>query len=314
MSMVENIRKRSIEIRTRFVDELIKPISPDHLRQLLIRLQAGEAKVEAKPADTAPLADRRILVVDDNEINRIVATSLLSSLGCETEVAENGAEALRTLKEQDYDIVLMDIRMPVMDGMEATERIRRPSSGARNPAVPIIALTANAMAAERKQCLEVGMQEYLTKPVLRDALLEVLQRILPTSVDARGDAIEGGVGSGEVNTGRDLIDWIELESRLSLPDLTRKVMLSFREGTTKLLARAEIAWRTGDLAQVSAIGHDLKGSAANTCAHSLQELADRLETAAEAGDQAHAKQALVELQALWPKCVAEIERRMEEKQ
>jgi CheY-like chemotaxis protein len=118
-----------------------------------------------------------VLLVEDNPTNQIMETGLLEALGFRVTVAEDGFEALRQVEETDFDLVLMDVQMPRLNGLEATRRIRRmtevPSS------LPIIALTAHAMEGDREACLESGMSDYLSKPVSGRELGETLRRWLP---------------------------------------------------------------------------------------------------------------------------------------
>jgi CheY-like chemotaxis protein len=111
-----------------------------------------------------------ILLVDDVALNRQVISLMLEASGHTCETAENGKEALATLKARSFDLVLMDCTMPVMDGWEATRRIRRGEAGAKTAEIVIIALTANAMAGDRDLCLAAGMNDYLSKPIRREAL------------------------------------------------------------------------------------------------------------------------------------------------
>ena len=109
------------------------------------------------------LAGRRVLLVEDNEINQEVARELLQRAGISVDLAENGQEAVERAAAGDYDAVLMDVQMPIMDGLEATRRIRALASA--RATVPIIAMTANAMAEDRQRCIEAGMNDHLGKPV-----------------------------------------------------------------------------------------------------------------------------------------------------
>ena len=117
-----------------------------------------------------------ILLVEDNAINRQVATKMLNRLGHRVSLAEDGEQALTWLTETDFDVVLMDCQMPVMDGFEATHRLRR-STSVRNPAIPVIAITAHAMQGDREQCLAAGMNDYIAKPISESALREALARV-----------------------------------------------------------------------------------------------------------------------------------------
>ncbi len=145
------------------------------------------AKVSAK---AAPRFDLHVLLTEDNEINCEIGMAILASFGCRVDVARNGAEAVAAAQKKRYDLILMDCQMPVMDGFEATIKIRAAeiAAGFANQ-VPIIAITANALAGDREACLAAGMTDYLAKPVMRKTLAAVIQRVLAlSSVQAIIDA------------------------------------------------------------------------------------------------------------------------------
>lgn len=121
----------------------------------------------------------RILIVEDNMANQQVALSIIKKLGHEVELASNGSEAVDALKKSRFDLVIMDIQMPVMDGIEATQTIRKPDSGVVSPDIPIIALTAYAIKGDREKFIDAGMNDYITKPVTLQALADVLKVWLP---------------------------------------------------------------------------------------------------------------------------------------
>ena len=123
----------------------------------------------------ADLTGMRVLLVEDVEVNRRVMTALLRKLGCVTDVAVNGAEAVEAVRTRGFDVVLMDCQMPVMDGYEATARIRELPTP--RGAVSIVALTANALADDRERCLSAGMDDFITKPIQRDQVVELLSRL-----------------------------------------------------------------------------------------------------------------------------------------
>jgi CheY-like chemotaxis protein len=137
---------------------------------------AGPA-VQAAPEPTAAVASAevRVLLAEDNLINQKVAQALLERLGCVVEIAPNGKEAVDRLEAGGYSIVFMDVQMPVMDGYEATTRIRENErkTGTR---VPIVAMTASAMAGDRDKCLAAGMDDYISKPVKKELLRTALER------------------------------------------------------------------------------------------------------------------------------------------
>ncbi|NWC95163.1 MULTISPECIES: response regulator [unclassified Pseudomonas] len=158
-----------------------RPLSRTALYQILQRNLRTDPDVvlDLTQLETGPLAHRaRILLVEDNPVNQLVAKGMLGKLGCEVIVAAHGGEALKRLEEQSFDMVLMDCNMPVMDGYEASRQIRR--SG-RWPELPIVALTANAMSEERERCRAAGMNDYLAKPFRREELKTLLDLWVPTT-------------------------------------------------------------------------------------------------------------------------------------
>jgi CheY-like chemotaxis protein len=137
---------------------------------------AGSAS--AVPASAARALGPTVLVVEDNPVNREVAVSMLESLGCTIDTAENGWLALKAMSTATYDAVLMDCQMPVMDGLAATGEIRRREQASGTARVPIIALTANAMEGDRERCLDAGMDDFLSKPFTQQQLATLLRRWL----------------------------------------------------------------------------------------------------------------------------------------
>ena len=124
-----------------------------------------------------PLLGKKILIAEDDFANQKVASLYLQKIGCKTSVAENGSEAVQMFLKDDYDLILMDCRMPVMDGLEAARIIRE--SGAHN--IPIIAMTANIDSRDKRSCFEAGMNEFISKPVN----LEQLQNTMKLLIDAK---------------------------------------------------------------------------------------------------------------------------------
>ncbi len=152
-----------------------RPLSRNVLHQALQRILHID---DSLPGDRPPSVQHvphraRILLVEDNPVNQLVAKGMLSKLGCEVVVSSHGAEALQQLERSHFDLVLMDCNMPVMDGYEATRLIRQKGKW---PGLPIIALTANAMPEEREHCKNAGMNDYLAKPFHREELLSLLDQ------------------------------------------------------------------------------------------------------------------------------------------
>jgi signal transduction histidine kinase len=155
-----------------------RPLSRSMLYQSLVRILGTDGASEggAGPVGQVPSYRARILLVEDNPVNQLVAKGMLGKLGCDVVVSSNGAEALQQLDQDQFDLVLMDCNMPVMDGYEATRRIRENGQWST---LPIIALTANAMPEEREHCKAAGMSDYLAKPFRREELMALLDQWIP---------------------------------------------------------------------------------------------------------------------------------------
>ncbi|WCM50072.1 response regulator [Pseudomonas sp. WJP1] len=157
-----------------------RPLARNALYQALRRILLAQTDThnDTKVDAHVPPRRARVLLVEDNPVNQLVAKGMLGKLGCDVVVAAHGAEALDQLESRDFDLVLMDCNMPVMDGYEASRQIRR--SG-RWPQLPIVALTANAMSEERERCRAAGMSDYLAKPFRREELASLLDVWIPVT-------------------------------------------------------------------------------------------------------------------------------------
>jgi CheY-like chemotaxis protein len=168
-----------------FAATLAKPLRQSQLFDTLMNLLAPQSDTKApqpvaKPKIDATLAARhplRILLAEDNAVNQKLALRLLQQMGYRADVASNGVEAIECVERQTYDLVLMDVQMPEMDGLEASRRITAKWKPDDRPR--IVAMTANAMQGDREECLAAGMDDYVTKPIRVDALVESLLRVAP---------------------------------------------------------------------------------------------------------------------------------------
>jgi len=176
------------EARGEFAAILTKPIKASQLYEAVAAVvgaetrgagRAREAEPDAIPRRRAPL---RVLLAEDNAVNQQVALRMLGTLGYRADVAMNGVEALEALRRRPYDVVLMDVEMPEMDGLEAARRIHREWPGDERPR--IVAMTANAMQGDREICLAAGMDDYVSKPIHADELADALSRCTPRPVGA----------------------------------------------------------------------------------------------------------------------------------
>jgi two-component system sensor histidine kinase/response regulator len=236
--------------------------------------------------------DTRVLLAEDNEANQMVAEEILSRLGVELDIAGNGREAVEMVRATPdrYTAVLMDMQMPEMDGLAATRELRR--SGCT---LPIIAMTANAMKADLEACLAAGMNDHVTKPIERKALLQSLRRWLPPGPKASedGQGVSGpGAGSpsppavGVADVGSvEGIDVAGASGRLGLEYETLKRMLvrfADTQGPTLDALRSAVAGGDADAAARHA--HAIAGASGNLGADALSAAAKALERAGRAGD------------------------------
>jgi signal transduction histidine kinase len=182
-----------------FAAYLTKPIKRSQLFDCLITVLAGvpsRSKGDREPTFvtryTLAEAKRKvhILLVEDNIVNQKLAVRLLEKAGCRTDAVLNGKEAIKALEKVSYDLVLMDVQMPEMDGYEATGVIRDPESNVLNHQVPIIAMTAHAMKGDRERCIEAGMDHYVSKPIRPERLLEAITMFLPEDDDANPNSTQ----------------------------------------------------------------------------------------------------------------------------
>jgi CheY-like chemotaxis protein len=163
---------------------LTKPVRKKQLLQVIAGVM--DRKPRAQPIlikEILPTryTHARVLLVEDNPVNQLVASRLLKTLGIEPQIAEDGAKAVYMIQQQTFDLVLMDCQMPVMDGYEATRAVRvweQDSAAATRRRLPVVALTANALVGDRERCAAAGMDGYLSKPITRDALSALLRQWL----------------------------------------------------------------------------------------------------------------------------------------
>ena len=168
--------------------QVLKPVRADQLRVVISQALGGEASGNSRDRSDAgsPKLGKRIklLMAEDNRTNQVVVTRMLKNENVDITIAANGQEAVEMYLRGEPDLILMDMMMPVMDGLEATEEIRRLENEGDQPHVPIIALTANALQSHEEACLEVGMDDFLSKPIRKQALLETLHKWYDVRADA----------------------------------------------------------------------------------------------------------------------------------
>jgi signal transduction histidine kinase/DNA-binding response OmpR family regulator/HPt (histidine-containing phosphotransfer) domain-containing protein len=224
----------------------------------------------------------RVLLVEDNPVNQQVAQAMLARLGVPVEVADDGSQAVERVRAADYDLILMDCQMPVMDGYEATAAIRRLHEGS-GKRVPIVALTANAMQGDRQKCAAAGMDDFLSKPYSLAELRAVLARWLPAAFAAPTAAVPTeGEDARDAAAGAPSINRKVLESLRELDPaggmgLAHTIMRTFLDSSRERVASMEQAIAAGDGVVLGQAAHALKSSAANVGAETLSGMYRELE-------------------------------------
>ncbi len=278
----------------------------------------GAKTLQRPEAPQRFVAGTRVLVVEDQEVNRAVAEKFLESAGVEVRIATHGGEALHALAAERFDLVLMDCQMPVMDGFVATELIREREQGTGQH-LPIIAMTAHAMAGDRDRCIASGMDDYLTKPMTRDGLLRCVGRWLaesrgqqhesppivaapapepPHDLAAIATATAPQDGNSIVEPfsaeefDRDIFD--ELREIFSAHEMATVVLGPFRRTGKNLLVALRRGLERQDRGEISAVAHSLRGAAGSVGLVALTRIAARLEGLGQDSPLAEAEDGLLE--------------------
>ena len=298
--------KRAVETagaeRRLFHRILLKPVKQSALFNALVAAVEGSAqKDRATPTSSAPdllfqgdpeLRRLRILLVEDHPINRRLCLEMLERFGCHPDVAVNGKEAVELAKERQYDVILMDCEMPVMDGYQAVEAIRRmeKDAGKGAPRTYIIALTANAAAGERDRCLAAGMDDYLAKPFSMRSLQEALERALRKSSGQEKKTASDKAPPPRTETldRRKLDRLVEELDRETVAELIGSFLKELPEQLEQLnQARRARMWE-----EFSRTAHSLKGICATIGLEKLFGVFRAIEEAGKAGDENHVDQLL----------------------
>ncbi|MDF0605198.1 response regulator [Neisseriaceae bacterium TC5R-5] len=285
---------------------LVKPVSASVLFDAAMRLLGGEEEQpfaqesdnEDPLADVAALHGLSVLLAEDNELNQQVATELLEAANIKVKVANNGDEAVRFAKLEKFDLILMDMQMPVMDGLEATRQLRALPATA---SLPILAMTANTMSGDRERCLDAGMNDHIAKPIdpvrlfaaLKHWAPKIQQPAAPQLVSAPPAAEPSQHGDDPLRqiTGLDVTGALRrvLGKRASYEGLLRR----FISGQASALSDFEGALQGNEQNTAIRIAHTLKGVAGTIGAGELQALAAQMEKSAQAGESLSSMQALL---------------------
>ena len=240
---------------------LIKPVKQSELFDAIVR-GLGVTATEDEPSrretrEANHFGTLRILLAEDNLINQKLALGVLGTQGHEVTVVANGREAVQAVSEAEFDMVLMDVQMPEMDGLEATKAIREAeqSTGRR---VPVVAMTAHAMAGDREMCLNAGMDSYVSKPIRISKLMEAFESVLK---DAPAGPASGSEAGSNGDSADSVVDWNQALGSVNgdealLRDLLAAVLLE----VPPLLKKIREAIHTQDAPGLHRAAHSLKGA------------------------------------------------------
>jgi signal transduction histidine kinase/CheY-like chemotaxis protein/HPt (histidine-containing phosphotransfer) domain-containing protein len=313
-------------------DRIISLNKPPRMSQLarvieecITGTSSWRRKAVFKP-DPVPTFAGRVLLVEDNPVNQAVTERMLQRVGLEVETIGDGSAAVAAVRDQAFDLVLMDVQMPVMDGLAATRAIRA-HQASQGVHTPIVALTANAMAQERDTCLAAGMDDFLPKPFASPQLHQILARWIaarPGAAPAKGstaarepappsraEPMDDHSFPGTV-LDRAVLARIRELGGAGRPDLLPKVLQLFLEDVPRHLSAIEQALQQGDARRLGTSAHTLKSSSAHTGAMRLSAMCAALERQARAADLVRAESVAASLKSEWRAVRSEIESAMAE--
>jgi CheY-like chemotaxis protein len=275
---------------------LIKPYKPAELLDGVLRALrltppawlASRRVLAPPPPATHPL---RVLLAEDNAVNQAVAAGLLRAVGHSVRVVTSGREVLAALADEPFDVVLMDVQMPEMDGFEATAAIRAAEAGAPGRRLPVIALTARALQDEREECRRRGMDDFIAKPIQPRELYQVLSRFAPLPTAPLPPAAEPPPSQA-------VLDEASFRARCGgRDDLVRQIARLFLSECPRYLRGLHAALEQADAAALRSAAHTLKGAVGNLSATPAYGAARRLEELARDGRCDAAESALRDLEA-----------------
>jgi len=264
---------------------LYKPLRKRTLQDALLKLMA---KNQASSDIQTRLQGLRVLLAEDNPVNQEIGKAMLNVMGCSVEVAVNGLEALNIFKRGNIDLILMDCMMPEMDGYTATREIRILEEAAGNSHIPILALTASAMQGDREKCLDAGMNDYLTKPFLQQALRNRIVALLEsTTTRITPESSISSQIAGTVSFDPTPLNTLR---KMGGDALVSNLMQLFRSGAAQQIEKLQAGMLEQNSDAVRQAAHSLKSAAANVGGLYLAELARNIEHAAGDGTLTFDKQ------------------------
>jgi two-component system, sensor histidine kinase and response regulator len=279
---------------------LTKPLRQNKLFESIVSvlksvLETGEAIITPSVAIPTVVKRKkaRILLVEDNAINQQVASRILHKLGYHADIAANGLEALQAIKKITYDLIFMDCQMPEMDGYTATEEIRKIEKSNNTKHIPILAMTAHALKGDREKCLQVGMDDYITKPIDVKTISAALEQWLPPEPDsseapAPAAPVTAPANKSVMTAAKSTEKMVDMERIVDIfgddHPAIKDFMKSFVEATDELLVSINKVVQEQDLPGAKDQFHRLKGSAGNSGIIPLHQLSIKAEERVIAGD------------------------------
>lgn len=290
------------------ISKTILPVLADHCLIETVEESAGRAQLFPERSNV------KILLAEDNITNQQVAIGILKKLGFQADVVNHGEEALRRLEEKPYDLILMDVQMPVMDGLEATRRIRHSQSLMVENTIPVIAVTAHAMSNDRSWCIANGMSDYISKPIDATSLTNVIYKCLPDKLTPQGESIHTPSASGQsisqVTENKELFDYDSFLSRMmGDTDLTKQILAAFLETIPKEIEALTIQVKNNETSSAGLQAHKIKGAFANIGSPLLSELSYQIEKAGKDNNGAKVKQLMPELEEKYSELITLISNR-----
>ena len=292
-------RCRQLGIETYVVKPVHRPaLLKTILRALTPEAEAGERLLPSQPAvQPARRPALSLLVAEDNPVNQQLAVRLLQGAGHKVTLANNGAEAVCLYMDENFDLVLMDVQMPEIDGFEATRRIRELEQKTGKH-IPIIAMTAHAMKGDRGRCLDAGMDDYIAKPLRKTDLLALVDASLSTPGEppaAEPSPVEAPDKVEAQSSGEVLDKALALETIGGDEQLFSELCETFLEQSPKLMQSIRDAVQSGSSPEISRLAHTIKGSVSIFAAKTVVDAALQLEQVGQANDLAHAHEVLQNL-------------------
>ena len=269
--------------------------------------ELGEENIRdyIEPAASRPTStySGRVLIAEDAPANQKLIMALLRKTGLQAMLVEDGRQAVQVATSQPFDLIFMDMQMPLMSGYEATQALRQ-----KGITVPVVALTAHAMQGDKEKCLEAGCDDYVTKPVGQDRLHEVLAKYLSSPPSDSGPAAEtasktarqdvlAGADPDHQDTAKNIIDWEVLTDLCDDDELIAEVATSICEDTPESMQEILAAIRENDFAKLQFYAHRIKGATATIGARAAAETAGQLEQASEEEDLERAQSLIEQMRA-----------------